>query len=467
MRHPVRPVAEQERSNAGTTGGTASTHVISEQVPSGAAPGSLNVSNMAQANEAELLPRLEEHIRRFEAGHVGALWFPPELESCYLADTVAARSRMLLMQGLVGLLAYDFFLVGDYLLSPAHMMRAAVIRLAIVTPLVVLMSLVVRGRRNAVLLEFTATCLCIIAAISVLYMHSGLDEGSQIGLIVVLLIANCMLRIELPFAAAASFFILVLNVISLRLDAGRTVAEKFFYGGVLAWVALLTLAANFTMTRERRYSYLLHLRGRLQRGLLAGINAELLALSSTDRLTGLPNRRAYDERLGELWRIAQERNEPLSAVMVDVDFFKRLNDTHGHPYGDKVLQRVASLLQQALRAEGDFVARFGGEEFVVLLPETEPESALKVAERMRTLVQVAGSPAMQKDSPFIPSDLWTTVSCGIATAWPTASSDPHRLIMDADAALYRAKKEGRNRSCHAPATAPSAKVTMFPLSSHG
>ena len=188
----------------------------------------------------------------------------------------------------------------------------------------------------------------------------------------------------------------------------------------------------------------------------------LLALSTTDRLTGLPNRRAYDDRLADLWRIAQERKEPISAVMVDVDFFKRLNDTHGHHYGDKVLQRVASLLQQALRAEGDFVARFGGEEFVVLLPETGPEAAFKVAERMRTLVQVAGSPAMQKDMPFNPSDLWTTVSCGIATTWPSLSTEPHRLITEADAALYRAKKEGRNRCCCAPQCASPAKVTMFP-----
>lgn len=422
---------------------------------------------MTYTNEAQMLPPLEEHIRRFEAGRLSALWFPPELESCYLADTVAARGRMLLVQGLVGLLAYDSFLVGDYLTSPKAIMQAVIVRLAIVTPLVILVSLLVRGRRNAVLLEFSASCMCIIGALSVLYLHTGSSAGAQIGLLVMLLIANCMLRIELPFAAAVSFFILILDVISLRSDASRSVAEAWFAGGTLAWVALLTLAANYTMTRERRYSYLLQLRGRLQRALLAGINAELLALSSTDRLTGLPNRRAYDERFGELWRIAQERNEPISAVMVDVDFFKRLNDTHGHGYGDKVLQRVASLLQQALRAEGDFVARFGGEEFIVLLPETEPEAAMKVAERMRTLVQVAGSPAMQKDSPFIPSDLWTTVSCGVATAWPGASSDSHRLITEADAALYRAKKEGRNRSCRAPLTQPATRVTMFPAASHG
>ncbi len=417
---------------------------------------------MSHTNEAELLPRLEEHIRRFEAGRFGALWFPPELEARYLSDTVAARGRMLMVQGLVGLLAYDFFFVGDYLITPTHLLRAAVTRFAVVTPLVILVSLLVKGRRSTFLLEFVASCLCVVGVLSILYMNGGTGASEQIGLILILLIANCMLRVELPFALAISGITLLLNLAVLWVDTAITLAEKLFSGGILAWVALLTLTANYTMTRERRYSYLLQLRGRLQRGLLAGANAELLALSTTDRLTGLPNRRAYDERLAELWKIAQERNEPISAVMVDVDFFKRLNDTHGHPYGDKVLQRVASLLQQALRAEGDFVARFGGEEFIVLLPETEPEAARMVAERMRTLVQVAGSPAMQKDMPFSPSDLWTTVSCGVSTAWPSAISDPHKLITDADAALYRAKKEGRNRSCCAPHVSSPAKITIFP-----
>ena len=106
--------------------------------------------------------------------------------------------------------------------------------------------------------------------------------------------------------------------------------------------------------------------------MLAKANTELTALSSTDRLTGLPNRRSYDERLHELWEVSLERDEPLSAVMIDVDHFKRLNDAHGHPYGDRVLQRVASLLQQALRGEGDFVARFGGEEFIVPAAQCRP-----------------------------------------------------------------------------------------------
>ncbi len=422
---------------------------------------------MTHNADTELLPRLEEHIRRFEAGRITAFWFPPELETCYLADTVASRGRMLLVQGLIGLLAYDFFLVGDYLLTPAQFVRAVMIRLALFTPLVILTTLLLVRRRSAVLMEFGAACLCIAGAGAILTIHPGVDAGDQIGLIVMLLTANCILRIELPFAAVVSTVMLLMNTVELYSDRLFSVAEKWYAGGTMAWVALLTLVANYTMTRERRYNYLLQLRGRLQRGLLAGINAELLALSSTDRLTGLPNRRAYDERLMELWRIAQERNEPFSAVMVDVDFFKRLNDTHGHTYGDKVLQRVASLLQQALRSEGDFVARFGGEEFVVLLPNSDMEAAVKVAERMRTLVQVAGSPAMQKDSPFIPSDLWTTVSCGVATCLPGGASDPHRLIMDADSALYRAKKEGRNRSCRATDQLTTSKVTLFPAVSRG
>jgi len=203
----------------------------------------------------------------------------------------------------------------------------------------------------------------------------------------------------------------------------------------------------------------------LQRSMLADANAELLALSSTDRLTGLPNRRAYDERLIELWQLSLERKHSISAVMVDVDHFKKLNDTHGHPYGDRVLQRVGSLLQQALRAEDDFVARFGGEEFVILLPDADPDTALKVAERIRTLVQVAGSPALQRDTVIPAQEVWATVSCGVATAWPTETLDPHRLIADADAAMYRAKQEGRNRVCVAAAPAPGtsgSRLAVFP-----
>lgn len=408
------------------------------------------------------LPLLEEEIHRFETGGLTSMHFAPELEARYRRETGKDRARVLLTQGLIALLAYDFFIVGDYILEPEQLLRAVMVRFGVVTPLVLLVSMIVRRSRNSFLVESAASFLCVAGSVSMLYLHSGgavsFSSSAQTGLILVLLVANCMLRIEQAYAIATSAIILLLDAFALGFDAQLAVPQKMFHGGILVWVAILALTANHTLSRERRYSYLLQLRGRLQRRLLATANAELLELSATDRLTGLANRRSYDERLSQLWGAAFQRGEPLSAVMIDVDHFKRLNDAHGHPYGDRVLQRVASLLQQALRGEDDFIARFGGEEFIVLLPNADGEAAMKVAERMRVLVQVAGAPALQRESSVSPADLWSTVSCGVATAWPAGEDDPSQLIIAADAALYRAKQAGRNRVCCGPVLGASELI---------
>ena len=398
----------------------------------------------------DLLHQIEQDIRRFETGRVTVMRFAPALEDRHRHDTGKARAGMLMTQGMVALLAYDFFIVGDYMLSPQNIVRAAIIRFGIITPLVLLVSLLVRRSENTFVVESAAAFLCMVGSVSIVVLHTGsvamFSINAQTGLVLVLLVSNCMLRIEQPYAIATSGFVLLLDGFALIADRQLAVPQKLFHGGILVWVAILTLTANFTLSRERRYSYLLQLRGKLQHRMLAKANTELAALSATDRLTGLPNRRAYDERLAELWQVSGERGEPLSAVMIDVDNFKNLNDAHGHPHGDRVLQRVASLLQQALRGEDDFVARFGGEEFIVLLPNTDSEAAMKVAERIRLLVQVAGSPALQREV-VSTLNMWSTVSCGVATGVPGVVLDPAHLIADADSALYSAKQGGRNRVC--------------------
>jgi len=129
--------------------------------------------------------------------------------------------------------------------------------------------------------------------------------------------------------------------------------------------------------------------------------------------------------------------------MIDVDHFKVLNDVFGHVYGDTVLQRVAALLPQALRGHQDLTARYGGEEFTVLLPNTESETALLVAERIRHLVDVAGTPV--SEHPESESVIWVTVSCGVATSVPSRTHAREELLKAADRALYYAKAAGRNR----------------------
>ena len=162
--------------------------------------------------------------------------------------------------------------------------------------------------------------------------------------------------------------------------------------------------------------------------------------ASTDALTGLANRRAFTTRAEQELARANRYGGELSILMVDIDFFKKVNDTYGHQVGDIVLKELADILLRALR-DIDFAARFGGEEFVVLLPGTNAENALKTAERLRVLVGDARIPLQQGGVVKI------TVSIGVASYSASANNSIEKLIYEADKALYMAKGTGRNKVC--------------------
>ncbi|WGS53384.1 GGDEF domain-containing protein [Paraburkholderia sp. D15] len=168
-------------------------------------------------------------------------------------------------------------------------------------------------------------------------------------------------------------------------------------------------------------------------------NARLSEFASRDGLTGLYNRRYFDERYPEALTRAQAAPYPLTVMMVDIDHFKRFNDTLGHLHGDDTLTAVAAVLQASLRRSGDFIARYGGEEFVVVLPDCGAQLASQLAERLRVAVVQRGVPA-----PFTPAGR-VTVSVGVATTRASQAATPEVLLAQADAALYRAKEAGRNR----------------------
>ena len=166
----------------------------------------------------------------------------------------------------------------------------------------------------------------------------------------------------------------------------------------------------------------------------------LCELSSRDPLTGLSNRRQFELALAsEIDRVARA-GEPAMLLMIDIDHFKRVNDTHGHPAGDAVLQAVAQALHECIRPM-DTLARFGGEEFAMILPNCPPSFGLAVAERVRTRVQdraVAIAPGQQ---------VHVSISIGGAFAPQWVRSSAPLWIARADQQLYRAKAEGRNRAC--------------------
>ena len=168
----------------------------------------------------------------------------------------------------------------------------------------------------------------------------------------------------------------------------------------------------------------------------------LEALALTDGLTQVANHRSFQQRLSDEFRRAQRYDDPLGLILVDLDHFKAINDGHGHQVGDQVLVRVADAMRHAVR-ETDFVARYGGEEFAVVLPKTHLAGALTVAERI-----VAGLKTLQ-----LGSGLRVTASFGVSGFPGRSVSTAEQLVRTADEALYRAKREGRNRISLYQATA--------------
>jgi diguanylate cyclase (GGDEF)-like protein len=186
--------------------------------------------------------------------------------------------------------------------------------------------------------------------------------------------------------------------------------------------------------------------------LLKRLNDQLKRLAVLDDLTGIPNRRYFNQLVRKEWGRAAREETPLSLILIDVDVFKAYNDRYGHPAGDACLARVAGALNRVTRRPGDAIARYGGEEFAVLLANTAADGATVVAEKLRNAVEGLGLEHAGSAHRVV------TISLGIATAIPDRRGSPDRLMGAADRALYDAKAGGRNRFGFA-ATLDAARQT--------
>ncbi len=175
---------------------------------------------------------------------------------------------------------------------------------------------------------------------------------------------------------------------------------------------------------------------------LRSANAALQQLSLEDPLTRIPNRRHFNAALENAWRRSARKQQPLALLIVDIDFFKGVNDQHGHSFGDRCLTTIADALKTHARRPDDVVARIGGEEFVLLLPETDAAGAEVVAARLHATVRTLD--VVNDASPY---DRRLTVSIGICVAAPARGMDSSSFVDAADQALYQAKGTGRNTTC--------------------
>ena len=210
-------------------------------------------------------------------------------------------------------------------------------------------------------------------------------------------------------------------------------------GALMALLVAMTLALGLYLAREI--------------GRRDAAETALAVLATTDGLTGLANRRNFNDTLEREWKRARRERSWLSLIMIDADTFKSYNDRHGHQVGDQLLQAIGAAMSASLGRAGDVAARYGGDEFAILLPATAIEGSLQIAEQVRSrLAEICGERA-------IPA---SPLSIGIAAAMPQAGEGQGVLLTAADAALYRAKDRGRNRievatpMMEAPPLIPSA-----------
>jgi diguanylate cyclase (GGDEF)-like protein len=182
-------------------------------------------------------------------------------------------------------------------------------------------------------------------------------------------------------------------------------------------------------------------RARVKTHVTLKLQSDLLrSLAFVDGLTGVRNRRYFDEQLAIEVARAQRNKQPLSLILLDVDFFKRYNDHYGHQAGDDCLRQLANTFQGCLKRPADLVARYGGEEFVCLLPDTNAQGAMRVAESLRLAVMACEIPHAESTA-----HTCVTVSLGLATLDPEQPIAAAELLKQADQRLYLAKAQGRNR----------------------
>lgn len=252
-------------------------------------------------------------------------------------------------------------------------------------------------------------------------------------------------------AALATVFMLLFSYLAAgaylavmsSIEALRTGANRMADGDLITPIVLQTrdelcqVAASFNhmaaQLAQRTDQLLKHTDE------LKTLNRKLEALSASDGLTGIANRRCFDQVLASEWVRAARLGQPLALAMLDIDWFKAYNDHYGHQAGDECLRRVAELFAASVCRTGDLVARYGGEEFAFIAPATDGVGALDIAERVCAALQAQALPHARSDFGCV------TASIGVAVMVPSEDSTPDVLVRAADEALYRAKEQGRNR----------------------
>lgn len=377
------------------------------------------------------LPMLDMYLATRRKG----LTFPPALEALYDEQMQSYRLKVMARGILPAVLTYNVFLLADLLLVPQTLLLSSALHLLVVTPAILVVAVLYPKAKRQWLRELAATAIPLLMVAQIMFVFS-LNRGEaadqyQYLAVMVVIYMNVNQRFGFRLAVASTL-VLVATYLGTLLPSHSAFVIKFVGASLMASAAYLSLMANRRMEQDLRFAFLRRLQDQLRRQ-----SAEHEA--KQDALTGLPNRRKLDEAVEKLWDANDETAPPVAVLMIDIDHFKPFNDRYGHAAGDTCLKRVAGAIAAELRKDRDLAVRLGGEEFVMLLPQADLSEAKRVGERVRRRVEELAIP----HESFGPRGV-VTASVGVA-AGPIPAHSFAELLSGADAALYAAKRNGRNQ----------------------
>ncbi|MCW7755006.1 GGDEF domain-containing protein [Desulfobotulus sp. H1] len=372
------------------------------------------------------------------------LRFPDLLENAYRAKEARQQKKLFPLLGAGALLLFLLYAIADYFLLPDIYKTAWSIRFFAVTPICAGILILIRSPsipNHADILMVLALLTGTFAILLFLTLSKApISAHYHTGILISVIFITIATRIRFHLALAACLLIFTAYAVSLPFVFSMPTAAKINSIFILATAILVCLVGCYQMEYRHRKEYVAAQMKKVDTLRLRYTNQELTRLSLSDPLTGLANRRHFDESLRRNWRKAARSGDSLALLFIDVDNFKTYNDNYGHPAGDECLKSIAGILKAHSRRPSDLPARFGGEEFVLLLPNTEKKQAAMIADSILQKVQKL---AIRHDhSPVAP---YLTISIGVSARIPDDETEAQTLLDRADAALYRAKILSKNR----------------------
>ncbi len=380
--------------------------------------------------------------------------FPPALEAVYIAETAESKLFALRISTAIGLAAGLLITPALWVLMPDRHGAIRIAWMLIGVPSGLCCHALLYSRLDIRWQERQTAFVGLVVALafSVVMTSAGaqLVSGYFGGIVLIMMLDVIAGGFSFPLGAGFAAAMAVIFGICVHRTPGGAGLAGTVQAGLMVVCCLFASFGAWRLETETRRSWALMLRERMKQRDLTHRNVELAELARRDPLTGLVNRRAYEMCEQASWRTAAETGVQLGLIVLDIDHFKSFNDFYGHPAGDVCLQTVARCLGEQLRGNGDMVARIGGEEFAILLPDLGVETAGDIAERVRLAVAALQLPHLGRGTANT-----VTISCGACSLIPQPGMTPKDLFAAADAALYLAKQAGRNRVCLADQVPPA------------